>query len=80
MTKGLQSYMFEPDLCKLKVYSLESMTNGLQSKLRFAHAADILFVHFKFMLLTYGMNVRHDLSKQDMYALFSRKGGLTCAW
>ena len=29
------------------------MTNGFQSEVRFAHAADILFFPFKFMFLTY---------------------------
>ena len=52
---------------------LQSMSNGFQSKVRFASAADILFFRFKFMFLTYGMNVRHDISKQGMYALFSNK-------
>ena len=46
------------------------MANGFQSEVRFAHAADILFVHFKFMFLEYGMSVRHDISKQGMYVLF----------
>ena len=49
------------------------MANGFQSEVRFAHDADIFFVHFKFMFLTYEMSVRHDISKQGMYALFSNK-------
>ena len=46
------------------------MTKCLHSEVRFAHAADILFVHFKFMFLTYGMSIRHDISKQCKYVFF----------
>ena len=57
------------------------MTNGFPCEVRYAHAADILFVHFKFMVLTYGMSVRHDISKQGVYALFSnKKKRKTFAW
>ena len=66
------------DLYKLRyihtVYMpLKSMANGFQSEVRFAYVADILFVHFKSMFLTCGMSVRHYISKQCMYALFSNK-------
>ena len=47
--------------------------NGFQSEMRFAHAAGILFVDFKFMFLTYGISASHDITKQGMYALFSKK-------
>ena len=43
---------------------LQSMPNGFQSEVRFAHAADILFFYFKFMYLTYEMSVRHDISNR----------------
>ena len=57
------------------------MANGFQSKLRFAHAAVVLFVHFKCMFVTYGMSVRHDIFKQAMYTLFlNKKKRKTCAW
>ena len=70
MAKGLHSFMFlKQDLCKQRyihtVYvPLQSMTNGLQSEVWLAHAADILFFHFKFMFLTYGKSVRHDISNR----------------
>ena len=57
------------------------MANDFQSQVRFAHAADILFVRFEFMFLTYGISVRRDISKEGMYALFSnKKKRKTCAW
>ena len=60
---------------------LQSMANGFQSEVRFAHAADILFVHFKFMFLTNGIRVRHDISIQGMYALSSnKKKRKICSW
>ena len=49
------------------------MANGFQSEVRFVHATDILFVRFKFMFLTYGMSVRHYISEEGVYALFSNK-------
>ena len=56
MTKGLHFFMFEAGSLLTKVYSycyepLQSMTNGIHSEARFAHAADILFFHFKFMFV-----------------------------
>ena len=56
------------DLCKLSyihtVYvPLQSMTNGFQSEVRFVHSADFFF-YFKFMLLTYGKVVIHDISNR----------------
>ena len=66
MTNGLHSSCLMQDLCKLRyihtVYvPLHSMANDFQSEVRFAHASDILFVHFEFMFLTYRMSVRHDI-------------------
>ena len=86
MTKGLHSSCLKQDLCKLRyihtVYvPLQSMPNGFQSEVRFAHAADILFFHFKVMYLTYEMSVRHDISKKVVYALFlNKKKKKTCVW
>ena len=52
------------------------MANDFQSEVRFAHAADILFVRFKFMFLTYGMSVRRDISKEGiMHCFRTRKRG-----
>ena len=44
------------DLCKLGyintvIVPFQSLANGFQSEARFAHGADILFVHFKSMFL-----------------------------
>ena len=69
------------EFCKLRYINtvnvpLQSMANGFQSEVGFAHAAGVLFFNFKFMFLTYGMGVRHDISKQGIYAFFrTRKKG-----
>ena len=52
---------------------LQSMAYCFQSEVVFAHDADILFVHLKFMFLTYGMNVIHNITKNCMYALLKNK-------
>ena len=69
MTEGLHTFMFEAGSLQTKVYSyclcaITSMTNSFQSEVRFTHAADLLFFHFKFMFLTFGMSVRHDISNR----------------
>ena len=55
MTKALQSFPFETGSLQtihtVKV-PFQSMANGFQSEVRFAHAVDILFVYSKFMYLT----------------------------
>ena len=61
--------MFEAGSLQTKVYDtvyvpLQSMPNGFQSEVRFAHAANIFFFHFKFMYMTYEMSVRHDISNR----------------
>ena len=76
MTKALQSFMTETGSLQtfytVKV-PFQSMANGFQSEVRFAHAVDIVFVYSKFMYLTKGVNLRHDISKQGIYALFWNK-------
>ena len=58
MTKSLHSFMFEAGSLQTRIYihtvnvPLQSMANVFQSEVRFAHAADILFIHFKCMFLT----------------------------
>ena len=48
MTQGLHSFMFEAGSLQTKVYiytvnvPVQSMPNGFQSKVWFAHAADII--------------------------------------
>ena len=84
MTKALQSFMFETgSLQTIHIVNVpfQSMANGFQSEVRFAHAVDILFVYSKFMHLTYRMNLRNDISKQGIYALFwNKKKGKSCTW
>ena len=55
MNKALQSFMFETgSLGTIHTVNVpfQSMANGFQSEVRFAHAVDILFVSSKFMYLT----------------------------
>ena len=55
MTKALQSFMFEIEsLQTIHTVNVpfQSMANGFQSEVRFAHAVDKLFVYSKFMYLT----------------------------
>ena len=55
MTKALQSFMFETGSLKTihTVYvPFQSIINGFQSEVRFAHAVDVLFFYIKFMNLT----------------------------
>ena len=65
-------------LCKLRnIHNvnvpLRSMRIGFNGEVGFAHAAGILYVHLKFMFLTYRMSIRHNISKNGMYSLFKNK-------
>ena len=60
-------------------HSVQNLANGSQGEVSFAQAADILFVHFKFIFLAYGLSVRHDISEQGTYTLFlNKKKRKTC--
>ena len=55
MTNALHSFMFETgSLGTIHTVNMpfQSMANGFQSEVRFAHAVDISFVSSKFMFLT----------------------------
>ena len=55
MIKALQSFMFETgSLQTIHTVNVpfQSVANGFQSEVRFAHAVDILFVYSKFVYLS----------------------------
>ena len=55
MTKALQSFMFETgSLQTIHTVNVlfQSVTNGFQSAVGFAHAVDKLFIYSKFMYMT----------------------------